>query len=70
MRRCVAAHTSRKPIELLVQNDDFYRTISVPYFDGPRWPHLTRISGEKDVLAEVLGRARTEGALRGVSRCA
>ena len=54
----VAAHTSRKPIELLVENSDFYRTISVPYFDGPRWPHLTRISGEKDVLAEVL-RPRT-----------
>ena len=29
-------------------------SLSVPYFDGPRWPHLTRIDGSPDVLAEVL----------------
>jgi predicted metalloprotease with PDZ domain len=54
----VTAHDSRKPMELLVENGDFYRTVSVPYFDGPRWPHITPLPGEKDVLAEVL-RPRT-----------
>jgi predicted metalloprotease with PDZ domain len=51
------AHTTRKPIELLVQNDDFFRTLSVPYFDGPRWPHLTQVGARPDVLSAVL-RAR------------
>jgi predicted metalloprotease with PDZ domain len=50
----IAAQSSRKPIELLVENDDFYRTLSVAYFDGPRYPHLTRIEGSPDILAEVL----------------
>jgi predicted metalloprotease with PDZ domain len=50
----VAAKSTHKPIELLVENDDFYRTLSVAYFDGPRYPHLTRIEGTPDTLSEVL----------------
>jgi hypothetical protein len=50
----VAAKASHKPIELLVENDDYYRTLSVAYFDGPRFPHLTRIEGTPDTLSEVL----------------
>jgi len=53
-----AAHESRKPIELLVDNGDFYRTLTLEYFDGPRYPHLTRIEGRPDTLTEVL-RARS-----------
>jgi predicted metalloprotease with PDZ domain len=48
------AQSSKKPIELLVQSDDFYRTLSVPYFDGPRWPHLTPLGAHADVLSAVL----------------
>jgi predicted metalloprotease with PDZ domain len=54
----VAAQSSHKPIELLVENDDYYRTLSVAYFDGPRYPHLTRVEGTPDYLTEVL-EART-----------
>jgi predicted metalloprotease with PDZ domain len=50
----VAAQSTHKPIELLVENDDYYRTLSVAYFDGPRFPHLTRIEGTPDTLSEVL----------------
>ena len=50
----VAARSTHKPIELLVENDDYYRTLSVAYFDGPRFPHLTRIEGTPDTLSEVL----------------
>jgi predicted metalloprotease with PDZ domain len=50
----VAAHASKKPIELMVENADYYQVLSVAYFDGPRWPHLTRIEGRADVLSEVL----------------
>jgi hypothetical protein len=50
----VAAKSTRTPIELLVENDDYYRTLSVAYFDGPRYPHLTRVEGSPDTLSDVL----------------
>jgi predicted metalloprotease with PDZ domain len=50
----VAAQSSHKPIELLVENDDYYRTLSVAYFDGPRYPHLTRVESTPDTLTDVL----------------
>ncbi len=53
-----AAQSSHTPIELLVENDDYYRTLSVAYFEGPRYPHLTRVEGAPDYLTEVL-KART-----------
>ena len=49
-----AAHDSHQPIELLVENGDYYRTLRVEYFDGPRYPHLTRIEGRADTLSQVL----------------
>ncbi|HEX4388044.1 MAG TPA: hypothetical protein VH109_05405 [Steroidobacteraceae bacterium] len=49
-----AAHENHHPIELLIENGDFYRVLSLSYFDGPRWPHLTRVEGGADSLAEVL----------------
>jgi len=48
------AQANRKPIELLVESADYYRIVSVPYFDGPRWPHLTRIEGTPDLLTQTL----------------
>ena len=53
-----AAHVTHQPIELMVESDDFFRTLSVPYYDGPRWPHLTQIPTRPDLLAAVL-KART-----------
>jgi predicted metalloprotease with PDZ domain len=53
-----AAHDSRKPIELLVESGDYYRTLTVEYFDGARYPHLTRLDARADTLSEVL-RARS-----------
>jgi predicted metalloprotease with PDZ domain len=52
------AQQARQPIVLLVENGEFYRTIAVPYYDGPRYPHLTRIAGRGDGLAAVTS-ART-----------
>ncbi|HET7757363.1 MAG TPA: hypothetical protein VFK87_08915 [Steroidobacteraceae bacterium] len=49
-----AAHQDHRPIGLLVENADFYRTLHVEYFDGARFPHLARIEGRSDVLAELL----------------
>jgi len=49
-----AAQTSRQPIAILVENAGFYRTFDVPYFDGPRWPHLVRADGTDDQISKVL----------------
>ena len=49
-----AAHETRKPIELMVESGDYYRTVSVDYVEGARYPHLTRLDGRADTLSEVL----------------
>jgi hypothetical protein len=48
------AQKARQPIELLVSNGEFFRAIPVPYYDGPRYPHLVRIAGKPDYLSAVL----------------
>ena len=50
----IAAQKDKKPIELLIKSDDSYRTVSIPYFDGVRHPHLERVDGSKDRLGAVL----------------
>jgi predicted metalloprotease with PDZ domain len=50
----LAAQASHQPLTLLLESGDYYRTLSVPYFDGPRWPHLTRIEGQPDLLTPVV----------------
>ena len=49
-----AAQKSHQPIELLVNNADFYKTCKVEYYDGPRYPHLVRVDGKPDLLSPVL----------------
>jgi hypothetical protein len=46
------AHTHR-PIELLVESDEFYRARAVEYHDGPRVPHLVGIDGRPDTRSTV-----------------
>lgn len=40
-----AAKDSRKPIELLVQNLDYFSTVKLDYRDGPQYPKLVRTLG-------------------------
>lgn len=53
-----ASKTSAAPIELLVENDGFYRTYAVDYHGGLRYPHLVRNEQKEDRLAAAL-KART-----------
>jgi predicted metalloprotease with PDZ domain len=53
------AQTTRRPIELLVENADYFKTLPVAYYDGPRYPHLVRIEGRPDTLSNVIA-ARTK----------
>jgi predicted metalloprotease with PDZ domain len=47
------AKDSKEPIELLIQNGDYYHTYDVDYHLGERYPHLEVISGKPDVLTEI-----------------
>lgn len=41
------------PIELLVENQEFFQTYQVDYHGGERYPHLARIEGTPDLLSEI-----------------
>jgi predicted metalloprotease with PDZ domain len=47
------AHATHQPLALLVESGDYYRTLSIEYYDGPRYPHLVRIEGRPDTLSAV-----------------
>ncbi len=48
-----AAQDSTAPITLLVVDDDYYRTATVQYRGGDRYPHLVREDGKPDYLSEL-----------------
>jgi predicted metalloprotease with PDZ domain len=48
------AQGSHQPIELLVENAQFFKTYSVAYYDGEKNPHLERVSGQPDILGDIL----------------
>ncbi len=48
------AQSSRQPIQLLVENTDYYSTVSLPYYDGPRHPHLVRDESKPDLLSDII----------------
>jgi predicted metalloprotease with PDZ domain len=50
-----ASSKASEPIELILENDEYYTTARVDYRGGERYPHLERISGKIDLL-ETLGR--------------
>jgi predicted metalloprotease with PDZ domain len=48
------AKTNIAPIELLVENEEFFKTCKVDYHDGERYPRLERDATKLDLLAEIL----------------
>jgi predicted metalloprotease with PDZ domain len=47
------AKTGSEPIELLVENAEFYKTLRVDYRGGERSPHLVRDSSKPDLLEAI-----------------
>jgi predicted metalloprotease with PDZ domain len=45
---------SADPLELLVENTDFYITYKLDYHGGERYPHLVRDESKPDVLSEII----------------
>lgn len=48
-----AAKDSKQPVRLLVKEMDVYRTLSIDYQDGLRYPTLERIEGKADYLTPI-----------------
>ena len=49
-----AAKNSSTPIELLVENDEYYKTYKLDYHGGEQYPHLVRDESKPDLLTEIL----------------
>jgi len=56
-----AAQKDKQSIELLLENDDFFKTFVVNYSGGERYPHLEATHGA-DVLSEIAKRRADEVA--------
>jgi len=49
-----AARGGSAPIELLVENSEYYKTYAVNYHDGDRYPHLVRDASAPDYLGDMI----------------
>ncbi|HZQ17717.1 MAG TPA: M61 family peptidase [Terriglobales bacterium] len=45
---------SSGPLQLLIENDDYFRTFSLDYHDGEKYPHLVREESKKDMLSDII----------------
>ncbi|GAC1428586.1 MAG: tetratricopeptide repeat protein [Terriglobales bacterium] len=49
-----AGKGNSNPLELLVENTEYYKTYKLDYHDGEKYPHLVRDAGKPDVLSEII----------------
>jgi len=49
-----SARETRQPIELIVENGGFFKTYSIPYYEGEKNPHLERVEGKPDRLGDIV----------------
>ncbi|HEY3974495.1 MAG TPA: M61 family peptidase [Candidatus Sulfotelmatobacter sp.] len=49
-----AAKNNTAPIELLVENAEYYKTYNIDYHGGEKYPHLVRDESKPDLLSEIL----------------
>jgi predicted metalloprotease with PDZ domain len=54
LRAAVAATAGGKgKLALLLENDEYFQTFPLKYREGAKYPHLKRVSGKADRLAEI-----------------
>jgi len=49
-----SAKTGTAPIDLLVENTDYYKTYKIDYHGGEKYPHLVRDDSKPDLLSDIL----------------
>ncbi len=60
-----SAKTDAAPIELLVENEDYFKTCKLNYHDGEKYPQLERDTAKPDLLTEILKPLTSEPAMVG-----
>jgi predicted metalloprotease with PDZ domain len=45
---------SKEPLQLIVENTDYFRTYSLDYHEGEKYPHLVRDESRPDVLTDIV----------------
>ena len=45
---------SSAPLELLVENTEYYKTYKLDYHDGEKFPHLVRDESKPDLLSDII----------------
>jgi len=48
-----AGKSDTAPLELLVENTDYFKTYKLDYHGGERYPHLVRDESKPDLLSEI-----------------
>ena len=48
-----AGKTSREPLQLILENTDYFRTFNLDYHDGEKYPHLVRDESKTDQLTDI-----------------
>jgi predicted metalloprotease with PDZ domain len=54
LRAAVKATANSAPVDLLVENADYFRTCKIDYHGGERYPQLERDPSKPDLLTEIL----------------
>ena len=49
-----AAKGGNQPIELLVENTDYFKTYQLDYHEGEKYPRLVRDESKPDLMADIL----------------
>ena len=49
-----AGKGQKEPLELLVENADYFRSFRLDYHDGERYPHLARDESRPDKLSDII----------------
>lgn len=49
-----AGKDNSEPIKLLVIDEDYYKTVTVDYHGGERYPHLVRVESKPDYLDDLI----------------
>ena len=49
-----AGKQTSAPLELLIENTDYYRTFKLDYHEGEKYPHLVRDEGKPDLLGDII----------------
>jgi len=45
---------SSEPLQLLVENTDYFKTYNLDYHGGEKYPHLVRDESKPDLMSEII----------------